>query len=109
MEKVAENETDGTIIILILCLCVFDAQIYLNAPLFPALFYFSVSVQYIKRFPIAFSVRTWLLVSSIPSILVSIFVFYRSLSSPVLRTALNNHVIIVFLCCGLVETFIHII
>lgn len=49
-------------------------------------------------------IRSWLLlIPLIPSILVSIFNLYHFLSNRVLRTALNNHVIILLLICGLIE------
>jgi hypothetical protein len=40
----------------------------------------------------------------IPSIIVAIFNLYHLLMNRALRTALNNHVIILLLCCGLIES-----
>ena len=55
-------------------------------------------------------IHGWLyLVPLIPSILVAILVLYHSLNSRVLRTALNNHVIILLLSCGLIENLTDII
>ncbi|CAF4291054.1 unnamed protein product, partial [Adineta steineri] len=46
---------------------------------------------------------SWIILGPlVPSILVSIFNLYHLLSSRALRQALNNHVIILLLCCGLV-------
>jgi len=57
-----------------------------------------------------FTVRAWLyLVPLIPSVLVTIFTLYHLLSNRLLRTALNNHVIILLLSCGLIETLIDIV
>ncbi|CAF3908627.1 unnamed protein product [Adineta steineri] len=51
---------------------------------------------------ISYSIRFWLLlIPLIPSIIVSIFNLYHLLRSRTLRTALNNHVIILLLICGL--------
>jgi hypothetical protein len=50
--------------------------------------------------------RSWiLLIPLIPSILVSIFNLYHFLSNRTLRTALNNHAIILLLICGLFLEF----
>ncbi len=49
--------------------------------------------------------HTWLyLVHLIPSVLVTIFDLYHLLTNRALRTALNNHVIILLISCGLIET-----
>jgi hypothetical protein len=40
----------------------------------------------------------------IPSVIVAIFNLYHLLINRALRTALNNHAIILLLCCGLVES-----
>ncbi len=49
-------------------------------------------------------IRGWLLlVPLIPSIIVSIFNLYHFLTSRELCTALNNHVLILLLLCGLIE------
>ncbi|CAF1194667.1 unnamed protein product [Adineta steineri] len=54
---------------------------------------------------IANTIRSWLLlVPLIPSIMVTIFNLYHLLSSRALRTALNNHIIILLLLVGLIET-----
>jgi hypothetical protein len=59
---------------------------------------------------IANSVRYWLfIIPLIPSVIVSIFNLYHLLSKRALRTAINNHVIILLLLCGLIETFTDII
>ena len=51
-------------------------------------------------------IRAWLfLIPLIPSVLASIFNLYHFLKSRALRKALNNHVIILLLCCGLAEQF----
>jgi len=53
---------------------------------------------------ISYPVRSWLLlVPLIPSIFVTIFVLYHLLISRALRKALNNHVIILLVSCGLIE------
>jgi hypothetical protein len=50
------------------------------------------------------SIHAWLLlVPLIPSTIVSVFNLYHILSSRALRKALNNHVFIVLLICGLIE------
>ena len=52
----------------------------------------------------------WLFgVPLIPSVLVAIFVLYHLLADRVLRRALNNHVIILLLLCGLVESLTDIV
>ncbi|CAF4164746.1 unnamed protein product, partial [Adineta steineri] len=49
--------------------------------------------------------HSWLLlVPLIPSVIVAIFNLYHLLSSQALRTALNNHVIILLLCVGLISS-----
>ncbi|CAF0952949.1 unnamed protein product [Adineta steineri] len=49
--------------------------------------------------------HSWLLlVPLIPSVIVAIFSLYHLLSSQALRTALNNHVIILLLCVGLISS-----
>jgi len=56
------------------------------------------------------SARSWLLlVPLIPSIMVSIFDLYHFLSSRATRRALQNHVIILFLSFGLIETLTDIV
>jgi hypothetical protein len=52
----------------------------------------------------------WLFaVPLIPSVIVAIFVLYHLLIDRVLRRALNNHVIILLLSCGLVESLTDIV
>ena len=55
--------------------------------------------------PIPNYIRAWIMMVPIgPSILVAIFNLYHLLTNRVLRTAINNHVIILLLCIGLFET-----
>jgi hypothetical protein len=59
---------------------------------------------------IAYSIHFWLyLVPIIPSVLVTIFNLYHLLSSRALHTAPNNHVIILLLSCGLIQTLTSIV
>lgn len=54
--------------------------------------------------------RAWLLlVPLVPSIVVSLFTLYHLLRARTLRAALNNHVIILLLLCGLIDELIDIV
>ncbi|CAF1659211.1 unnamed protein product [Adineta ricciae] len=54
---------------------------------------------------IALYTRAWILIAPlIPSILVSIFLIYSYITTRALRKALNNHVIMLLLFCGLIES-----
>jgi hypothetical protein len=58
----------------------------------------------------SFYIRAWLyLAPLIPSVLITIFNLYHLLNSRALRTALNNHVIILLLLFGLLETLSDIV
>ena len=53
---------------------------------------------------VPYSIRAWLLlVPLFPSLIVTLFNLYHLLKNRALRAALNNHVIILLLICGLIE------
>ena len=60
--------------------------------------------------PIPSSVRFWLfIIPLIPSLVVTIFVLYHLLNNQALRRALNNHVIVLLLSCGLIDELTDVI